>query len=698
LAKASLAAGDEETAIEAATHVLEKQSDDREMLKLRAEAQLRQNRFDNALADVESLEKLDPDDEVGPVMRLQCLIGLGRLDEAETLFAKLETESSAHELPEAADERFCAARAVFAKEKDDPKLAEQRFEGCLKSFPSSRLVVRAAASFFDETGHKDRASEILRALLLQDPSASDVRELLAMRLRDAGQAKEAEALLLEGTKLEPAVALEAWGGLASHYFQLGDYAASVSAWEEALKRFDNPGPEYLFGYSEALLRAGRYDKALEVAGKLPEANAEIIRGMVSFEQKQPADALKHFEAGLRLWPNHSVARRYAAVAAERAGDFDRAIAEYRQSLRSGPGDTDAGLRLAQLYDAEGAYESAFQAISMYRDAHPGDIETELTALRISVERERGKVRIGKIGLPPESRVGFAARAAEIIARDGFHDDAIRFLDKTAELDFMAPENAAALRELVLQLFAAGKAGEARARVEKALAAHPDAASLVAVHALVLERGGAPAADARKEYARAIELDPNCASALAALGRLDAAAGNAESARSFYGRAAAADPDDVDSRRRAAELAASAGDLDDAQRRLEALLEDRPYDAATAADLARLLIRRGADLERARSLARQAVRFGGGQEAYALVIETHLDAGQAQRAVAALNAAADRSPDDASLRYQLGRALAAAGQRDAAREAFQRALAGGDFPERNDATTALAALSAKAEGG
>ncbi|HXK24838.1 MAG TPA: tetratricopeptide repeat protein, partial [Myxococcota bacterium] len=46
LAKASLAAGDEETAIEAATHVLEKQSDDREMLKLRAEAQLRQNRFD----------------------------------------------------------------------------------------------------------------------------------------------------------------------------------------------------------------------------------------------------------------------------------------------------------------------------------------------------------------------------------------------------------------------------------------------------------------------------------------------------------------------------------------------------------------------------------------------------------------------------------------------------------------------------
>ena len=277
--------------------------------------------------------------------------------------------------------------------------------------------------------------------------------------------------------------------------------------------------------------------------------------------------------------------------------------------------------------------------------------------------------------------------------------AIEFLEKAAEIDFTAPGNAEALRVLVTQLLAAGRGREARARAEKALAAHPDVASFHAIRALALERSGAPAAEVRAAYTRAIELDPNCALALAALGRLDAEAGNVESARSFYARAAAADPGDVDSRRRAAELAAAAGDLDEAQRRLEALAR-RPTVRRRVGRGAgrRCCVQRRTDLERVRSLARQAVRFGGGPEAYALLVQTHLDAGEAERAVAALNAAAEHRPADASLRYQLGRALAAAGKPDAAREAFEQALAGGEFPERNDAATALAALPAKAEGG
>jgi tetratricopeptide (TPR) repeat protein len=308
------------------------------------------------------------------------------------------------------------------------------------------------------------------------------------------------------------------------------------------------------------------------------------------------------------------------------------------------------------------------------------------------------LRLGAISLPQQGRATFVANVAEIIARHDSPDTAIRFLQEAPEIDFTDPGDADALQELVIQLSAASKRSDARARAEKALAAHPDAASFHAIRALALERGGAAAADVRVGYTRAVELDPSCALALAALGRLEDEGGNAESARSFYQRAAAADPDDVDARRRAAELAIAAGDLDDAQKRLEALLEDRAYDARAASELAALLVQRGADLERARSLARQAVRFRGGPEAYALLVQTHLDAGKAEEAVAVLTATAERNPTDASLRYQLGRALAAAGKRDAARAAFEQALSGGDFPERNDAATALATLAPKAEGG
>lgn len=698
LAEAALAARDEQTAIEAATRVLEKEPDDRDMLNVRAEAHLSSNRFAEALRDVERLEALDPGDEDALVMRLRCLIGEDRIDDAEKLFAELEKRSGEQDFPGVIGERYCAARAIFAKEKDDAALAERRFEDCLKAFPGSALVVREAIDFFDGLSRSERSIEILRAALAREPSESGIREILATRLRDRGQAEEAEALLLEGTQLDAAPArYEAWGGLASHYFQLGDYAKSVSAWEEVLKLVDEPGPEDLFGYAEALLRAASYDRAFEVAEKLPDANAAFVRGLVLLEQKKPAEALQHFEAGLRLWPNHAVARRYAAVAAERAGDHDRAIAEYRQSIRSGAGESDAGLRLAELHEAEGASERAYQAITLYLEAHPDDVEANVAALRIGAERARGRIRVAATSLPEGARAPYAAKAAEIIARYDGAAAAIDFLEKV-EVDFTAPENAEALRALVAQLFAAGKGREARARVEKALAAHSDAASFHAIRALALERSAAPAAEVRAEYTRAIELDPNAAAALAALGRLEAEAGNAESARSFYSRAVAADPRDVDARRKAAELAAAAGDLDDAQKRWEALLEDQPYDGESAAKRAALLVQRRTDPERARALARQAVRFGGGPEAYALLVEIHLESGEAARAVTALRAAIEHRPRDASLRYQLGRALAAAGKRDAAREAFERALAAGEFPERSDAATALAALSAKAEGG
>src|SRR5262249_4805413 len=240
LAHAALQAGDADTAIEAATRALEKEADDPELLGLRAEARLRSNRFADALPDVERLEALDPDDRGAVVMRLRCLIGLDKLDEAEKLFAELEKRTSDPDVPGATDELYCTARASFAKEKGDAALAEQRFERCLETYPTSPVLVREAVAFFDGIQRPERSNEILRAVLAQEPTQSEVRELLAMRPRERGQAKEAAALLLDGTKLERAVAYEAWGGLASHYFQTGDYAASVSAWEQVLKLRNKP--------------------------------------------------------------------------------------------------------------------------------------------------------------------------------------------------------------------------------------------------------------------------------------------------------------------------------------------------------------------------------------------------------------------------------------------------------------------------
>ena len=695
LAQAALSVRDHGTAIEAASRILETEPDNEGIRNLRAEAHLQANRYEDALADAEYLLEIQGDHAGAQLVRLRSLIGLERLDEVEALFDELGEESQGGvPLPELIGDRYCAARASFAHQTEKLELAEERFEECLERYPTGPSLIQEALAFFEDTGRPERAIEILRSALETEPMLSSVRELLAVRLRAADRPDEAESLLLAGTELGTSAAFDAWGALAAHYFQLGDYAKSVSAWERVLEaRDDPPAPDHVFGYAEALIRAGHHERAFEVAAGLPEVYAELVRGLARLEQDRPGEALRHFDAGLRLWPNHAVARHYAGIAAERTGDFDRAISEYRASVRAGAAQTDAGLRLARLHEAEGAFEPAWQALALHLEAHPQDPESHLAALRIAARRGRG---VPALAGPRAADPAAVAQGAEIVATTLGSEAAIDFLGQASRVDFSQPEAADALRVLVSQLVAAGRGDEANRRIDAALAAHPDAAAFHEIRALARERSGAAPAEVSAGYRRATELDPDHAPAWAALGRLAAAAGESTRARDYFARAAQADPDDVDSRRRAAELTAEAGDSAEAQQRFEALLREHPYDGRAATGLALLVRER--DSEQARALVQRAARFGGGPPAYALLVDLHLAADEAERAARALEAIALRRRSDPSLHYQLGRALAAAGDPTAARGAFERALAAESFPERSEAAAALAALAERSGDG
>ncbi|MBW2542798.1 MAG: tetratricopeptide repeat protein, partial [Deltaproteobacteria bacterium] len=185
------------------------------------------------------------------------------------------------------------------------------------------------------------------------------------------------------------------------------------------------------------------------------------------------------------------------------------------------------------------------------------------------------------------------------------------------------------------------------------------------------------------------LEPQRASALAALGALTAASGDRAAAIALYDRAFGADPDDSGYAWEAIQLVVASGDEADVERRLEALLVRHPTDADALGLLARQLQAR--DPERALSLAQRAVRLRGDPDSLELLGRMQLERGALEKATELLRRSVELAPERPSARYWLGMALVAAGDVEGARSELSTALESEDFPEREDARAQLAKL-------
>jgi len=701
LVRAAIASGDPDQAIQSASALLENDPDHVVALQLRAESRILTKAYEEALEDADRLIDLDEEIIAAHVVRLQALLGLERMEDIETDFDKLESMWSDESFPPALAQRYCTARAMFANERGDNEESAKRFEGCLESFPNSRIVLQAAVKFFDETRDSERATAILREAVERDPSAGDLSESLANRLRGMGKIDSATQVLIDATAQPGPGRAKAWAALAYHYFSLEDFEKSVEAWKELLEILATPDEGVLFSYAESLVRAHHFEEAEEVAKRLPESLAALTRAIIHLERGEPETALAHFDAGQRLWPNNAVARYFAGMAAERALDIDRAIIEFRHAIRIDADETPSPLRLARILEAQGELDAARTALNYFLRAHSTDVEANLMSLRIMTEL-MGPQIVERTFLTyrwPRAEMGsIVGKAAEIVLRKGGSEPTLSFLSSLRGMDFRQPRNADALRVFVRALAESGRVGEAKEWVDAALAAHPNSAALHEIRASQLERMGARADAVRAAREKALELDPEYSRTLVALAESAAAAGREDEARRLFERAAASDPNDFISRRRAADLAARAGATDEAIRLLQSVLDESPQDARAAIRLAQIVHEQRNDLARAAQLARVAVRYRGGSDAFDILNRVHLETGAIQEAVTVLREASERQGDDPSLHYHLGRALRLRGQTEAAVASFERAIAVGadrNFPERKAAESEIAELSRSA---
>lgn len=637
LAAAHARASNWKEAIEAAEAVLELEPDNLAAHIVRGEAYLSEGEEpEKALEDFDFVLEQDPMSRPALSSRASVLLLVGRVDEASEAIDQLEALAAGTPGDELAQAELCTVQSVLLQERGELTDAESRFEDCLERFPSQGVVVEAAMGFFDAKGDFARSTAVLEKALELAPESIIFRRTLAMRAQLSGDPEKALAILKDGLSTQnPELRTALWTDITNYHVDRDELPEAIAAYEEALALVDHPPQISILTHADLLARAGRHADALRVAKGLEnDAYVGLIEARIALDQGDPKRALARLDEVFPTWPNNAGARYYAARAAEQMGDFARAIEEYRQSLRSAPQETEAGLRLAKLYLAAGSFQEAWNLAGQYVMVNPDDVEGgRVVAAAAAKDEDADLQRL--LSQMRGTRLWPAAAAvrAQFVAGRKDAKTALAWLDslRMSDADWNNPGYAELLRTRILLLDSAGDKSGADKTLESALAAQPESSEFLEIRAALLESRGAAAAEIRVAFEQALEKDEGNWLANEGLARALEQAGDFPGAIAHYDRSTQAHPESPIAARKAAALAAREGDRVDSEKRWALLLKEHPWDAEAARALTLIRKDRGETDDVTLDYAERAVMFGGGKEAEALLIQIHEARGEKERA-------------------------------------------------------------------
>jgi tetratricopeptide (TPR) repeat protein len=562
-----------------------------ELLTLRSYArQGSRSNYEGAIEDADRVLELDPDNTDVLIPRTVSLLALERVDEAAEALRQLDELYRDESLGLTGSAKFCTAGAVFAKEKGEPDLARERFNRCLEEFPADSLLLQNAIEFYDGRREFDRSLEILELAVEAEPESQDLRDGLALRLHAAGKEEEAVSVLLEATEQESIPAqIRGWVSAGGYYSSINEMDEAIAAYEHALELLSARPPDLDVRYADALVRAGRYEEALAWAeGMEVPAQRSMIRGRALLDMGEPAAALEAFSEGNRLWPNNAIARYYTAVAAERLGLIDRAVEEYRYSVRIEPDSTDAVIRLAKTYVALGEPSNALSVLGLATPSHPQ--AAEILALKGEIMSQVGifnsapRQLVSMFSQPTFRGQGMAALAQGTYERAGLKA-AVGYLEAAKDVDWTDPREAEALAKLVDWLPELDRAGDAVELADKAREAHPEEADFWALYGQALLEQASSGAEPdpepiRSAFQKALELEEDNPIALRGLAAMQASiGGHPEEAIELYQRAIELDPRDEVAPEALARLLRSLGRTREAVEVVEQWVREQPWNAS-----------------------------------------------------------------------------------------------------------------------
>lgn len=589
--------------------------------------------YGKALETLEEALTIDPDNEEGLRLKGVALLGLHRTDEAYALIRSAGAEPEEVDAADSSSSRdlayWCSIESSFQRESGDIAKAEEVLEECLERYPTSIALLDEAINVYAVQGKAEEALAVLKTAYDAAPDNREFRMPYVAQLGAMHRTKEAEEVfradLERQRKKEHPDSAELGTTLVDLAVLLVGqerFDAALDAYAEATSILgSSAAPDLLFSQAETMIRVGRYDDALKIAEETPvEVYGPMIRGRVAFERGDFAKALEELSQAAVLWPNSGPLRYYLARTAEGLGEFDRAIEEYRQALRSDKDLDAARVRLAKLHLAEGrAIQAKAIAMSAPTFGQP-QMSVDLKLVEIEIQARTGNtVELGDIPSDPkrsdETVSELAARSVSrgLRARVG--------AEKSAELLVELQESFAGrfasilFRERIESLLADGRVEDAVALCRAAVARQKSDVYARISLARALGQKSSSLDEAKALLSEAVSERPKDAETMAWLGEIEGKLGQTTRAVEHFEAALSIEPENADAMIGLTRALVTLARRPEAVSRLERFLSrDNPTEGRVALELAKLLGEEDAAKSRRIALGRRAIRFGAGQPA------------------------------------------------------------------------------------
>jgi len=471
LAEVYLRQGEEEPALRAVEDALATDPASLDAHILLARLHFNRKEYAPAVAEFRAAVALDPDDEN---LQLQLAVALSKNGEAGAAIDSLKAYIAAH--PEVETSYLALARLY--RETGLEGLAESTYLRLLKERPDLREAKLDLARFYESApGSLDRALEIYRQLLAEDPADSRLRHHLAAVLISVGKLgaarDELEALLqfdpgnLEARRKLGLIAIEQerWSdavalfrGLVEEqpdfdqvryylgvaYERQGDLPAALDSFAAIAddSSFADDALMHRAYLLDSLERTGEAIALLEARLKSPADRADVYIFLSSLygATGQDAAALECVNRGLAAFPENLQLLYQRGILFEKGGQHDQAAEVMKQILLLDPKHAEALNYLAYRWaerneNLEQALAYAQRALALSDLPHIHDTLGWVLFRRGEIDAALAQLQKAADGLPGDEIV--LEHLADVCQAAGLHDLAVLYYRKILEKD---PEN------------------------------------------------------------------------------------------------------------------------------------------------------------------------------------------------------------------------------------------------------------------